>query len=271
MATLSPFSINFGAVSVSSTSPVVSVTLVNSGNAPLDLSAITATINYSATNTCGDSVAVSSSCTANVTFSPTVTGNSAGMLTMTDDAPRGQQNIPLSGAGQPGFSMTPASTTLTLQPGAQGTDVITLAGVGGSFGNAIQLACAVTGPTPTPTCLLSSSSVTPGANSATTTLTVTAPAAVATLSPDARRGRSTWLYYAVCLPMVFVIAVFGGSRVKRERHLWFLALLLGLIVVQVACGGSSGSTGTPPQNYTVTITGTSGSILQTLQLAVTIQ
>jgi hypothetical protein len=272
LATLSPFSINFGTVSVSSTSPAMNLTLVNSGNAPLDLSAITTTTDYSATNACGGSVAVSSSCTASVTFTPATSGSSSGVFTITDNSPQGRQNVPLSGTGQPGFSMTPASTTLTLQPGAMGTDVITLAGTGGSFGNAIQLTCAVTGPTPMPTCSFSSSSVAPGANSVTSTLTVSAPATVATLVPESHRGPSNWLY-AVYLPAPFVIVVFAGSRKKLVRHSWFLAFFVVLILLQVACGGSGSGTGNtgPSSSYTVRVIGTSGAIQQTTQITVTVQ
>jgi len=267
LATLSPFSINFGTVSVSSTSPIMNLTMVNSGNAPLEVSAITATANYSVTNPCGGSIAVSSSCTAGITFTPTASGSSPGVLTITDNAPQGKQNIPLSGAGQPGFSMTPASTTLTLQPGGMGTDLITLSGDGGPFANPIQLSCAVTGPTPMPTCSFSPSSVTPGANSVTSTLTVIATAAAA--------STGTWrdlgvLLFAVCLPLAFAFAALDGSRKKSKSQRLLPASLIVLILLQTACGGTSGGTGTAPPSYTIAVTGTSGAIQKTAQITVTV-
>jgi hypothetical protein len=82
-------------------------------------------------------------------------------------------------ATAPDFSLSPTSASLALQPGGQAPDIITIAPQNGSFGNTIQLTCAITGPAPMPTCALSPSSVTPGANAVTSTLSIKAPAAVA--------------------------------------------------------------------------------------------
>src|SRR5262249_45580389 len=153
------------------------------------------------------------------------------------------------------FSLSLASASLTLQAGGQGADVITIAPQNGSFGNSIQLTCAITGPAPMPTCALSTSSVTPGANAVTSTLSIKAPAAVAM---HVRFSRS-WLskpLYALGLPLMFGIAFIQGSNTKRRRY-WFVGiLLLLLLVLQTACGGSNNKTS--PRNYTVTVTGTSG-------------
>jgi len=173
------------------------------------------------------------------------------------------------------FSLSPASTKLTLQPGAQGTDVMTIAGLNGPFGSAIHLTCAVAGPAPMPTCALAPTSMTPGANSVTSTLTITAPAAAATLAPADQRRLNKSLY-ALWLPLMFGITVVGGSKKLRRRYWAFCGLLLLLLFLLTACGGgnSSGSngTGTPqPTNYTVTITSTSGAIQHTTQVTVTVQ
>jgi len=167
------------------------------------------------------------------------------------------------------FSLTPASTTLSVQPGAQATDVLTFAGVSGPFGGAIQLTCTVTGPSPLPTCTLSPSSVTPGANSATSTLTVTAPAASAMMRPSG--SPLAKLFYASLLPPVFAFIFIGGSN---HRHCRLSCAFLVLLFFLPACGGSNGSstTTTPsPMNYTVTVTATSGTIQHTAQIAVTVQ
>jgi DNA-binding beta-propeller fold protein YncE len=173
----------------------------------------------------------------------------------------------------PDFSLTPASTTLTVQSGGQGSDVMSIAGINGPFGSAIQLTCAIiTGPAPLPTCALSPASVTPGANSATSTLTITAPAAAAVLSP-ANNRRLSKSVYTLWLPLMFGVTVVGGSK-KLRRRSWVLGgLLLLFVVLQTACGGGSPSNGIvqQPTNYTVSVTGASGVITHTTQVTVTVR
>jgi hypothetical protein len=168
------------------------------------------------------------------------------------------------------FSITPASTTLTLQPGGQGTDVITLAPLNDPFENAIQLTCAVTGPAPVPSCALSATPVTPGAVPATSTLMITAPATAAMLAPAGRRRLSRPLY-AVWLPLMFGVTLIGGWKKLRRGH-WVLGgLLLLLVFLQAACGSSNNSVVPQPTNYTVTVTAVSGTITHTTNVTVTLQ
>ena len=173
------------------------------------------------------------------------------------------------------FSLSPASTKLTLRPGGQGSDVLTMAGLNGPFTNAIQLNCAVTGPAPLPACSFSATAVTPGSNSVSSTLTITAPASVAALQAPLSHWQSKFLY-ALWFPLMFGITVVGGSRKLRHGH-WMLCsmLLLGLLP-QTACGGGNnnngnGSGGQGPMNYTATISGTSGAIQHTTRLTVPIE
>jgi DNA-binding beta-propeller fold protein YncE len=167
------------------------------------------------------------------------------------------------------FSLSPASTGLNVQPGGQATDTITIAPQNGSFANAIQLSCVVSGPAPMPTCTLSPTSVTPGGNSATSTLTITAPAATAVLAPAGNRRVKS--LYALWLPLALGITFVGGSK-KLRRGYWVLGGLLVLVLLQVACGGSNSSSGGgTPKTYTVTVTGTSGAIQHTAQVTVTVR
>jgi len=162
----------------------------------------------------------------------------------------------------PGFSLTPASTALNLQSGGQGTDVLTLAGQ--PFAGAIQLSCAVTGPAPMPTCALSPTTVTPGGGSASSKLTVTAPGMAAQLT----RYQLGKLSYALCLPLTFGILMLGRSEKQRRVRLIFCGTSLLLLLLLPACGGSGSHV---PSNYTLTVTGTSGSIQHTAQIMVTVQ
>jgi DNA-binding beta-propeller fold protein YncE len=167
----------------------------------------------------------------------------------------------------PDFSITSASASLTAQRGGQVTDAITIAPQNGSFSSTIQLSCVVSGPSPMPTCALSPASVTPGANSATSTLTITAPAATAMQLPSSRLQLGKSLY-ALWLPLVFGISLVRGSKKQRRRYWALGGFLLLLVLLQTACGGSSPSNST---NYTVTVTGVSGTITHTAQMTVTVQ
>jgi len=172
------------------------------------------------------------------------------------------------------FSLSAASAKLTLQPGGQSTDVITIAGLNGSFTSAIQLTCAVSGPALLPTCGFSAASVTPGGNSVSSTLTITAPAIAAAMQNPATHRQLGRLLYALWLPFMFGIAVVGGSRRLRCGYWALCSVLLLLLVLQTACGGGNNSNhgGTKgPTNYTVTVTGASGAIQHTTQVAVTVQ
>jgi uncharacterized repeat protein (TIGR03803 family) len=157
----------------------------------------------------------------------------------------------------PDFSLSPASSNLTLQPGGQNADVITITPQNGTFGSAIQLTCGVSGPSPTPTCTLTQVSVTPGANSTTSTLTVTAPAA-AMLTRSINPPLNGLLNVAWISLGMIGMAVVRRSKKQRCRYSYACGFLL-LLLLQAACGGgNSGVTGSS-QNYTVTVTGTSAS------------
>lgn len=191
------------------------------------------------------------------------------------------EDFQLTAAGPPGFSLTPASGNLVLQAGGKATDVITVTPVNGPWDSAVQLSCAVTGPSPTPTCGFSQSSLTPGANAITSTLTVTAPATAAMSSPASHLQLRRPLF-AAWLPLMFGIAFVLGPSKQRCRLWAICGSLLLLLFFQMACGASNSNSsnvgngnkgnGTPPAtNYTVTVTATSGALQQTTQLAMTIQ
>jgi uncharacterized repeat protein (TIGR03803 family) len=171
----------------------------------------------------------------------------------------------------PNFSLSPASNSLTLQPGEQKADIITITPQNGSFGSAIQLTCVVTGPSPMPTCALAQTSVTPGANSTTSTLTVTVPAS-ATLAPSITPHVTRSLNFAWISLAVIGFTLVGGLKKERRGYSLVYGFLL-LILLQAACGSGNDVAQQSPQNYTVTVTGTSAapSLVNTTQIAVTIQ
>jgi len=114
--TLSSSSITFnGKQVILTTSGPKSVTLTNSGTAPLTISSITASGDFAATNDCGASVAAGAKCKITVTFTPTAAGTRNGVVTITDNAAGSPQTIALDGTGQEPVTLSPGSLTFSTQ------------------------------------------------------------------------------------------------------------------------------------------------------------
>ncbi len=96
---LSPTSLTFASAPVNSTSAAQTVTLSNTGNATLNISNIQMTGDYAQTNDCPPALGFGSSCTFQITFTPTTGGTRNGSMTLTDDAPDSPQTVSLSGSG----------------------------------------------------------------------------------------------------------------------------------------------------------------------------
>ena len=95
---LAPTSLIFPNQPLGTTSDVKTVSLANTGAASLLISNITATGDFhSPGNSCGGTLSAGSSCTIQVTFSPTVSGSSNGQLLILDNAFDSPQSAPLSG------------------------------------------------------------------------------------------------------------------------------------------------------------------------------
>jgi YVTN family beta-propeller protein len=164
IAGVSPGSLSFGNQTVGTPSASQPVTLSNTGTAALTIASITASGDFSQTNTCAGSVAVSSSCTINVTFTPTAPGARTGTLTITDNTngvTGSTQPVGLTGTGiaVPVAGVSPASltfsgqwagTTSAAQPVTlknTGTAALAIASIAISGTNASSFAVASTGTT----------------------------------------------------------------------------------------------------------------------------
>jgi len=99
IVTFNPQSLTFSGLPVGQTSAAQTVTLSNTGNATLNISSVTATMNFAEASNCPLALAFGSSCQIQVTVTPTVGGALTGSLTMTDDAPGSPQIVALSGSG----------------------------------------------------------------------------------------------------------------------------------------------------------------------------
>jgi len=117
--TLAPTSLTFPDTRVGITSASQTVTLTNSGSATLIINSIVMTGDFAKSDHCGSSLAVGASCTVDITFTPTTTGNRYGSMTVNDNAAGSPQTVALAGNGLPvpaTVILSPTSLTFPSEP-----------------------------------------------------------------------------------------------------------------------------------------------------------
>jgi uncharacterized repeat protein (TIGR03803 family) len=178
----------------------------------------------------------------------------------------------------PDFSVTAMSPTLTIDANKQGTDTITIAPQNGSFAAVIQLSCTVSGPAPTPTCVLNPTSVTPGSASVSSTLTITTPPTSAWSLPKLDknpnwRAHRPGLQWRVFILAVTILILIVSTIRGQKRQLKYVSGFAALAIL-AGCGGGSGTTTPPhmPASYTVSVIGSAPNTTQshTAQVIVTV-
>jgi uncharacterized repeat protein (TIGR03803 family) len=177
---------------------------------------------------------------------------------------------------QPGFTVSASPTSLTITAGQSGTATFTVTPTGG-FTGAISLSCAITptAPSDPATCSVPASVTISGSASQTTTLTVNTTAPNAAINPG---RRSFWTSVNGAALACILLVGFPARRRRWSCRLGMLALLFSVIGSSLGCGGGgnvggggSGGGGTTPGTYTITVTGTSGTLTQTGTVSLTVQ
>ncbi|HTS38222.1 MAG TPA: choice-of-anchor D domain-containing protein [Candidatus Solibacter sp.] len=117
--TASVMSLTYGDQLIGSSSAPQTVTIKNSGTAPLNISSIVPwganASDFSLTNTCGTSLAVNATCTINATFTPSAAWSRTAAIQIVDNALSSPQVYGLAGNGTSGgvASFSPSSLTFT--------------------------------------------------------------------------------------------------------------------------------------------------------------
>ena len=167
------------------------------------------------------------------------------------------------------YAVTAPATPFVVPQGGSAIVNVNVPPVGGAFNNLVTLSA--TGLPAGATATFSPASVTPGASGAPTVLTIqlfvptsVSPSAVTPLKiPIVPLGTA-----ALCC----VCIGFLGSRRKIVRRSLALGGVLAVAAFLVSCnGGFAGKPGTLPGSYTVTVTGTSGSLHFSTTITLTVQ
>src|SRR5208337_4810587 len=97
---VSATSLTFGTQYAGATPLPHLVTLTNASSAPVTITSVTTTSDFSETNTCGSPVLPGSTCQVSVSFVPTINNDSTGALTIAHTGGGGPENIVLFGVGR---------------------------------------------------------------------------------------------------------------------------------------------------------------------------
>ncbi len=274
-AALSASSLTFPdtAQGVPSTAQIAALT--NTGNAPLSLTGVSATGDFSVSNTCGSSLAAGVTCNLAVVFTPTATGGRRGTLTLADNATNAPQAVSLAGNGVTPFAIAPAqtgATASTVPTGGTADYALSLASSGGYSGLA-NLSCS--GAPQYATCTVTPATINVISGVPTSfTVSVVTTTTVAASNLSSRRGTLAGLASAPLLGLCWLLR-------RRQRFAALSGLALGLLLMASGLSGCAGSNvgsstqqvktlTTPPGVYHLVITAASSSFQTTQSLTLTV-
>jgi hypothetical protein len=149
-----------------------------------------------------------------------------------------------------------------IPPGESANITIVVSSINGLFTNPVTLSASSLPPGATYS--FSPAVVTPGAAGANTTLTVSIPPQSSMASHSRRLGPIA--FALLLLPFAYL------KRYRREPQRLLLWMLVGLASLGTVSGcGEGGYFSQPEQTYTITVTGTSGALVRTTTVALTVE
>ncbi len=253
--TLSPATLNFGSVDLGSSS-TLSLSVANNSGSPVTFTGVSAIGDYSvAGGTCpanGSTLAAGSTCSLQVTFTPSATGTRTGTLNLSSNATALPLTVPLTGVGvqvvlSPSITLTvngASAATVTVKSGTAANYPLTVTPVNG-FTGTVALTCTPVIAAQYASCSLLASTLTLNGSAQTATATIN------TLTMTALVLRTGSTVCALLLPLC--------ALRRRRRGVSAVMLVLLAVVASVglsSCGSSSGATSTGGGSVQYTPAGT---------------
>jgi hypothetical protein len=253
-------SIAFASTPMGSASAPQDVTVMNLGNAPLNISQITTAANYSlggsdtsCNSTGAETLDAATSCILGIEFTPKTTGNITGSIILADNGTPSSQTIALNGttnAQAASYTLTAKTPTVSLTAGGNGTATLTL--TSSNFAGTISFVTSVSSTDGTVANLTATATpvtLTPG-STGTSTLMVSANTHAANRLPSVPGEISATAVFCallLCLPLTL--------QRRRTVALILFALAIPLAGSLIACGGATKNASTSSaRTYIVTAT-----------------
>ena len=276
--TYTPTSISFGTQFKGTKSTSQSLTLTNTGDGALTVSAATLSdaADFTITNNCTGNVAPAGTCTLSVVFVPTAAGSISGTLTLTDNTPSSPQTVALSGTGIE-FALTSTQAGGTSQTATAGQTVTYQLAVQSTAATpyAVALSC---NPPASISCTVQPSVMAGGNDSGQFAVSATAPSAASEFLPFANGQQRNSVAHSrraiSALLGILALSCFCHARRRRASGgmLARAVLLLGLTFGVVACGGGGANDlPPPPQSYSINITANAAGGSQLITLTLTVE
>lgn len=272
VVSLAPATLSFGNQATNTTSAAQIATLTNNGTSTLSGIAITiggaSAAAFAQTTTCTTTLAAGANCTISVTFTPTTTGSATATLSVADSDPSSPQTVALSGTGttsSPDFSFAVSPQTSSVAAGGMVSITVTVTGLNG-FTTPVALSCS--GAPVGASCTVPTT-VTPTPTGATVTATLLTTARTM-VAPPAGSRRLGPRYPTAVWPVAFALILLAAWIARRQpvkKLAWTFALLS--IASLTGCSGFPNK-GTPAGVYTITITGTAGSLTHQVTVSLTV-
>jgi hypothetical protein len=279
---VAPAGLVFPDENVGTSSPSESVTLT-AGTTAVTIQSITViganAADFAASTNCTGTVAGGASCSIAVVFTPTVGAAESASIEILDSAPGSPQFVSLSGTGAaatPTFTIGALPPAATVNAGGSATYQLTINSVAG-FSNSVSLACS--GTFQDGSCSITPGIVTPGSGGSSTAF-LTVKTGARTMTPPISSQKQNPFggvrhFGPGWFALIFALMLMALMASKRERRVPVAAFgfVLTLLFMMTACGGGGPAgvpNGTPAGTYTVTVTGTSGSLVQTTSVTISV-
>lgn len=264
---LSTSTLSFGNQAVGVASPAKTIVVTNNGSTSLTFSGILASGDFASTDNCSVPLQPTTNCVISVTYTPTTTGTTIGAVTINDNASDSTQVVMLTGTGVlPDFGMSASPTSGSTFAGNPSTFTLAVVPIFGSTAT-VSLACSGA-PTGSTCSITPASLILDGIHSSSATVTVTTTKR--TMAPPGlnyRIPRSIGpapvisLLWLAAVSIMGTVALLNSKRPRGWVQVGFMAF--SMLLCGGCVGNSTKTAGTPAGNYTLTITGTSGTITHT--------